>query len=69
MQMTDKVRVALAVLRDAAENDFERHRLDVLERDLTTPPVVECCSPHCAVTWSWQKRKGDDNGSTSNSNK
>lgn len=31
-------------MRHAAENDFERHRLDVLERDLTTPPTVEIIS-------------------------
>ena len=41
MKFTDEVRDALAVLRDAAENDFERHRIDVLERDLTAPPTVE----------------------------
>lgn len=41
MKFTPEVIAALAVLRDAAENDFERHRLDVLERDLTSPPVVE----------------------------
>ena len=41
MQMSDKVLTALEVLRDAAENDFERHRIDVLERDLTSPPAVE----------------------------
>ena len=41
MNFTPEVVAALAVLRNAAENDFERHRLDVLERDLTSPPVVE----------------------------
>ncbi|MBQ4495646.1 MAG: HNH endonuclease [Selenomonadaceae bacterium] len=41
MKFTPEVVAALAVLRNAAENDFERHRLDVLERDLTAPPVVE----------------------------
>ena len=41
MKMTPEVIAALAVLRQAAENDFERHRLDVLERDLTAPPTVE----------------------------
>ena len=41
MKFTPEVVAALAVLRNAAENDFERHRLDVLERDLTSPPVVE----------------------------
>ena len=41
MNFTPEVIAALAVLRNAAENDFERHRLDVLERDLTSPPVVE----------------------------
>lgn len=41
MKFTSEVVAALNVLRHAAENDFERHRLDVLERDLTAPPVVE----------------------------
>jgi len=41
MKFTPEVIAALATLRDAAENDFERHRLDVLERDLTSPPQVE----------------------------
>ena len=41
MNFTPEVVAALAVLRNAAENDFERHRLDVLERDLTAPPIVE----------------------------
>lgn len=41
MKMTPEIVAALAVLRNAAENDFERHRLDVLERDLTAPPQVE----------------------------
>ena len=41
MKFTPEVIAALNVLRHAAENDFERHRLDVLERDLTTPPQVE----------------------------
>lgn len=41
MKFTPEVIAALNVLRHAAENDFERHRLDVLERDLTSPPTVE----------------------------
>lgn len=41
MKFTPEVVAALEVLRNAAENDFERHRLDVLERDLTSPPQVE----------------------------
>ena len=41
MKFTPEVLAALAVLRNATENDFERHRLDILERDLTSPPVVE----------------------------
>lgn len=41
MKFTPEVVAALTVLRNAAENDFERHRLDVLERDLTSPPQVE----------------------------
>ena len=41
MKFTPEVIAALAILRKNAENDFERHRLDVLERDLTAPPQVE----------------------------
>ena len=41
MKFTPEVVAALEVLRTAAENDFERHRIDVLERDLTAPPTVE----------------------------
>lgn len=41
MKFTSEVVAALAVLRNAAENDFERHRLDLLERDLIAPPTVE----------------------------
>lgn len=41
--MKDLTRAAelLAELRALADNDFERHRIDVLERDLTDPPVAE----------------------------
>ena len=41
MQMNEQVLTALEVLRNFAENDFERHRIDVLEKDLTEPPKVE----------------------------
>ena len=41
MKFTPEVLAALAVLREHADNDFERHRIDVLERDLTAPPTVE----------------------------
>lgn len=41
MQMTDEVREALQTLRDNAENDFELHWINRLERDLTNPPKVE----------------------------
>lgn len=41
MQMNEQVLTALEVLRNFAENDFERHRIDVLEKDLTAPPVAE----------------------------
>lgn len=41
MKFTTEVVAALAVLREHADNDFERHRIDVLERDLTAPPTVE----------------------------
>ena len=41
--MKNPARVAelLAELHELADNDFERHRIDVLKRDLTAPPVVE----------------------------
>lgn len=41
MKNPDRVAELLAELRDLTENEFERHRLDVLQRDLTAPPVVE----------------------------
>ena len=41
MKFTPEVQAALQTLKDAAENDFERHRIDVLEKDLTAPPKVE----------------------------
>lgn len=41
MKFIPEVIAALAVLREHAENDFERHRIDVLERDLIAPPSVE----------------------------
>lgn len=41
MKFTPEIIAALNVLRHAAENDFERHRINVLERDLTAPPQVE----------------------------
>jgi len=41
MKFTPEVIAALQVLREHAENDFERHRINVLERDLTAPPVVK----------------------------
>lgn len=41
MKFTPEVIAALQTLKDHAENDFERHRIDVLERDLVAPPVVE----------------------------
>ena len=41
MKFTPEVIAAIQTLRDNAENDFERHRIDVLERDLTAPPQVE----------------------------
>jgi hypothetical protein len=41
MQMNEKVLTALEVLKDCAENDFERHRIDALIKDLTDPPKVE----------------------------
>lgn len=42
MIIDDEVRTALETLRRHAQgNDFELYRIDVLERDLTTPPVAE----------------------------
>lgn len=41
MQMNDKVLNALEVLREYAENDFERHRIEVLIQDLIDPPKAE----------------------------
>lgn len=41
MKMNEQVLTALEVLRNFAENDFELHRIDVLEKDLTEPPQVE----------------------------
>lgn len=41
MKQPERVAELLAELRALAETDFERHRIDVLERDLTAPPVVE----------------------------
>lgn len=60
MQMTDEVRRALQTLRDNASNDFERHRIDVLERDLTNPPRVEVIDDkhQSFLGISFRKRKG-----------
>lgn len=41
MKNPERVAALLAELRELADNDFERHRIDVLEQDLTAPPVVE----------------------------
>lgn len=41
MKNPERVAELLAELRELAENDFECHRIDVLERDLTEPPTVE----------------------------
>lgn len=41
MKNPERVAVLIAELRTLAENDFERHRIDVLERDLHEPPTVE----------------------------
>ena len=41
MQMNEQVLTALEVLKNFAENDFEKHRIDVLISDLTAPPKVE----------------------------
>ena len=41
MKQHERVAELLAELRALAETDFERHRIDVLECDLTAPPIVE----------------------------
>ena len=41
MKLTPEIIAALQTLKNAAENDFELHRINTLERDLTTPPKVE----------------------------
>ena len=41
MKQPERVAELLAELRTLTENDFERHRIDVLERDLHEPPTVE----------------------------
>lgn len=41
MKQPERVAKLLNELRTLAENDFERHRLDVLERDLTKPSQVK----------------------------
>ena len=41
MKMNDEIKAALKVLQDAAENDFERHRIEILINDLTAPPQIE----------------------------
>ena len=41
MKFTPEVIAALQTLKDAVESDFERHRIAVLERDLTEPPKPE----------------------------
>ncbi|MBR1646194.1 MAG: HNH endonuclease [Selenomonadaceae bacterium] len=41
MKQPERVTELLAELRALTENDFERHRIDVLERYLTAPPTVE----------------------------
>lgn len=41
MKFIPEVIAALQTLKKAAVNDFERHRIAVLEKDLTQPPTVE----------------------------
>ena len=41
MKFTPEIIAALQTLKNAAENDFEKRRIEVLERDLTAPPKVE----------------------------
>lgn len=57
MKNPERVAVLLAELRTLAENDFERHRIDVLEHDLTAPS---------AVVEQWCKIKGYEDYQVSN---
>ena len=41
MEMTPEIVAAFEILRKNAVSDFELHRISVLEKDLTAPPVVE----------------------------
>ena len=41
MNFTPEVITAIETLRKNAENEFELHRISVLEKDLTAPPKVE----------------------------
>ena len=41
MKNPERVAALIAELKSLAENDFEQHRIEVLERDLQSPPVVE----------------------------
>ena len=41
MQFNEQVLTALEVLRNFAENEFEKHRIEVLIQDLTDPPKVD----------------------------
>ena len=41
MKDNEKTQKLIDELKALADNDFERHRIDVLERDLTEPPKVE----------------------------
>lgn len=41
MKNPERVAKLIAELKSLTENQFEQHRIDVLERDLESPPVVE----------------------------
>lgn len=41
MKFTPEIIAALQTLKNAAESDFELHRISLLEKDLTAPPTVE----------------------------
>lgn len=62
MKFTPEVIAALETLKNAAENDFERHRIDVLEKDLTDPPKVEIIDENhqqfCGIKF-WKDRNNN----------
>ena len=64
MKNPERVDQLLAELRELADTDFERHRIDVLERDLIAPPQVEQIDDkhqlNCHIQSPFQFRKTVD---------